>query len=73
MLPLAPLSLNTIKEKAKQLVEKRIISPQQQIYCLCQYIPACEWLELQKILELNEFLIRDRIIDLLAQEKWFHD
>ena len=54
-------------------VEKGIISRQHPIYTLCGYIRASEWLELERELELNEFLLRDRIIDLLAQETWSED
>ena len=50
-------SLDVIRDEARQLVEKGIVSRQQPIYTLCQYIPASEWLELGRELELNEFLL----------------
>ena len=66
-------SLDVIREEARQLVEKGLLHRQQSIYTLCQYIPASEWLEVERELELNEFLLRDPIIDLLAKEKWQED
>ncbi|MDJ0718988.1 MAG: DUF4327 family protein [Prochloraceae cyanobacterium] len=73
MLTLVRYSLDVIRHEARQLVDKGIISRQQPIYTLCRYIPASEWLEVERELELNEFLLRDRIIDLLAQEEWSDD
>jgi hypothetical protein len=66
-------SLDTIRDEARQLVEKGILDRQQRIYALCEYIPVSEWLEVERELELNEFLLRDPLIDLLAQEEWEDD
>ena len=66
-------TIDVVRHKARQLVEKGIISRQQPIYTLCGYIRASEWLEVERELELNEFLLRDRIIDLLATEEWLDD
>ncbi len=66
-------SLNVIKDETRQLVEKGLVSRQQPIYILCQYFPASQLEEIERELELNEFLLRDRIIDLLAQERWQND
>ena len=66
-------SLDVIRDEARQLVNKGLVYRQQQIYTLCQYIPASEWPEVQRELELNEFLLRDPIIDLLGKEEWEED
>ena len=66
-------SLDVIRDEARQLVEKGLLQRQQPIYTLCQYIPASEWLEVERELELNEFLLRDPIIDLLGKEEWEDD
>ena len=66
-------SLDVIRDEARQLVEKGLVCHQQPIYTLCQYIPASEWLEVERELELNEFLLRDPIIDLLGKEEWEDD
>jgi hypothetical protein len=63
-------SLDAIRDKARQLVAKGLLHRQQPIYTLCPYIPASEWLDVERELELNEFLLRDPIIDLLAREEW---
>ncbi len=66
-------SLKIIRDEARQLVEEGLLQRQQAIYNLCQYIPASEWLEVERELELNEFLLRDPIIDLLGKEEWEDD
>jgi len=62
-----------IKEEAHQLVENGLIDRQQPIYALCKYIPGRDWVCVELELEENDFLLRDRIIDLLSQEKWQED
>ena len=66
-------SIDTIKDEARQLVQQGLISRHQPIYTLCQYISAREWIYLECELEKNNFLLRDRIIDLLGCEDWEED
>ncbi|MEQ8381285.1 MAG: DUF4327 family protein [Coleofasciculus sp. A1-SPW-01] len=66
-------SIDVIQEEARQLVEKGVVSRQQPIYVLCQYIPAREWVCVECELELCDFLLRDRIGDLIGSEEWEND
>ncbi len=66
-------SLNVIQDEARQLVQKRVLSRQQPIYTLCQYIPAREWVWVECELEKCDFLLRDRIGDLIGHEEWDND
>lgn len=65
--------ISAIKEEARQLVEKGLIDRQQPIYALCKYIPGRDWVCVELELEENDFLLRDRIIDLLSKEEWRED
>ncbi|MHC5727105.1 MAG: DUF4327 family protein [Nostoc sp.] len=65
--------IQVIKEEALQLVKKRLVNRQQPISSLCKYIPDPDWVNFEQELEKNEFLLRDRIIDLLNQESWEDD
>jgi hypothetical protein len=65
--------IEVIKEEALQLVKKRLVNRQQPIYRLCEYIPHRQWVNFELELEKNEFLLRDRIIDLLEHESWEDD
>lgn len=66
-------TIEVIQQEARQLVKKGILSRQQPIYTLCQYIPAREWMNVEFELEQNEYLLRDRICDLLGREDWNDD
>ncbi len=65
--------LEMIKDEARQLIDKGLISRQQPIYTLCKYIPDRDWICVELELEENDFLLRDRIIDLLGSEDWEED
>ncbi len=65
--------INAIRNEARQLVDKGLVDRQQPIYTLCKYIPDREWVCVELELEENEFLLRDRIIDLLSRENWRED
>ncbi len=72
-IPIADYSINTIKDEARQLVERGLLSRHQPIYVLCQYIPAREWVCIESELERCEYLLRDRVGDLIGSEHWDND
>ncbi|MBW4613977.1 MAG: DUF4327 family protein [Desmonostoc vinosum HA7617-LM4] len=65
--------IELIKAEACQLVKRGLVNRQQPIYVLCKYIPDRDWVYFELELEKNEFLLRDRIIDLLDHEYWGDD
>ncbi|MEA5502401.1 DUF4327 family protein [Halotia wernerae UHCC 0503] len=65
--------IEVIKEEARQLVKKGLVNRQQPIYVLCKYIRDRDWACFELELEKNEFLLRDRVIDLLGCENWEED
>ena len=67
------LSIEAIKEEARQLIYRGIITRNHPLYVLCEYLPAREWLGIENELERCGYLLRDRIIDLLGSEKWDND
>jgi len=66
-------SIDVIQQEARQLVNKGLVSRQQPIYTLCQYIPPREWACVECELEKCDFLLRDRIGDLMGSEEWDND
>ncbi|HEY9853237.1 MAG TPA: DUF4327 family protein [Leptolyngbyaceae cyanobacterium] len=66
-------SIDVIKDEARQLVEKGLVSRQQPIYILCQYIRPGEWQCVECELESCGYLLRDRICDLVPCEIWNED
>ncbi len=66
-------SIDALKDEARQLVDTGIVSRQQPIYILCQYIPAREWVCVECELERCDYLLRDRIGDLIGSQEWDND
>jgi hypothetical protein len=66
-------SLSFVQEEVRTLVHKGVLNPKKPIYTLCQYIPAREWAEVERELEENDFLLRDRIEDLISHDEWQND
>lgn len=66
-------SLSMLQSEVLTLLQQGAISPQQPIYTLSKYIPAREWRFVEQALEENEFLLRDRIGDLVSSEDWRND
>ena len=70
---LAIYSLSFIKDEVQELLRQGLISRHQSIYTLRWYIPNRDWDEIELELERNNFLSRDRIIDLIDNEEWRED
>ncbi|MGL5080345.1 MAG: DUF4327 family protein [Microcoleaceae cyanobacterium] len=66
-------SLETIRDEARELLNRGVVSRNQPIYTLCQYVPAREWVCVEGELEACDFLLRDCIGDLVGSEKWDND
>ncbi|MGF1494814.1 MAG: DUF4327 family protein [Microcoleaceae cyanobacterium] len=66
-------SLDTIRDEARELINQGVVSRSQPIYTLCQYIPARDWVCVEGELEACDYLLRDRIGDLVSSEKWDND
>ncbi|MBC1236390.1 MULTISPECIES: DUF4327 family protein [Nostoc] len=70
---LVKYDIEVIKDEARELVKKGVIRRNEPIYALCRYIPGRDWVCVELELEKNEFLLRDKIIDLLGREDWSED
>jgi hypothetical protein len=66
-------SLAIIQDEARNLLQRGIVSRQQPIYTLGKYIPAREWNTMEQALAEHDFLLRDRIGDLVPSEEWAND
>lgn len=66
-------NLEVLREEARELLNKGLVHRSQPIYALCKHIPEREWVCVVSELESNDFLLRDRIIDLLGREEWRED
>jgi hypothetical protein len=66
-------SITAIREEAINLVQNRIIALNQPIRILFEYLPAPQWNAIECELERSDYLLRDRIIDLVGKIDWGND
>ncbi|MFN3361011.1 MAG: DUF4327 family protein [Pseudanabaenaceae cyanobacterium] len=67
------LTIDAIREDALQLMAKGLIRRNQPIHVLSKFYPDREWLMIEKELEINQYLLRDRVADLVGREEWSWD
>ena len=65
--------LETIKIEVYSLLERKAIALNQPLRILCNYMPTQSWNTIKSELELNDYLLRDRIIDLVGRIDWGSD
>ena len=66
-------SIDSIREEASILVEKGVVSTNQPLRILYEYLPAQYWHKIERELEIHDYLLRDRIIDLVGAISWDSD
>ena len=66
-------SINAIREEAINLLENGLIALNQPLRILFEYLPAKQWNTIECELEQYDYLLRDRIIDLVGEVNWESD
>ena len=66
-------SINAIREEACNLLEIGAISFDQPLRILYEYLPSQYWNRIERELEIHDYLLRDRIIDLVGALSWESD
>jgi hypothetical protein len=66
-------TIDMIRDEVRHLIDAGVLTRNQPIYVLCQYIPAREWVCVECELERCDYLLRDDIGDLIPHEEWEND
>jgi hypothetical protein len=66
-------SIGAIQDEAKHLVESGKLSRSQPIHNLCSFFRDREWCQIERELEQHQYLLRDRLCDLISHECWQND
>jgi Domain of unknown function (DUF4327) len=66
-------SIIDLQDEVRELVMRGLVSPQQHIYELKQLVSDREWHNLERLFSEHEYILRDRIIDLIGKESWMND
>lgn len=73
MLKSLQYSIGAIRDEARDLVERGSLDRHQCLLSLCKFFPEREWESVERELELNQYLLRDCIFDLVTNEEWATD
>jgi len=63
-------TISTIRDEAASLLEMGVIALNQPLRILFEYLPAKQWNTIECELERHDYLLRDRIIDLVGEVNW---
>ena len=66
-------SIQVIKEEVRALVAKGALGKHVQLYSLSRFFDSQDWEDVERLLTLNEYLLRDCVCDLIGQESWIND
>jgi hypothetical protein len=66
-------SIQDIQDEARDLVARGSVGKQNRIYELAKYFGYGDWRAIERLLEINEYVLRDNIIDLVGAEAWIND
>ena len=66
-------SIQVIREEVQALVAKGALSKHVQLYGLSRFFDNQDWEEIERLLTLNEYLLRDSVCDLIGKESWLND
>ncbi len=66
-------SITDLQDEVYELVMRGLVSPQQRIYELKKHVSDREWHNLEQLFADHNYLLRDRIIDLIGKESWTND
>jgi hypothetical protein len=73
MLTIALHSIAEIQDEVRALVARGSVNRQQRIYELSRYFDDRQWQNVEQQLAANNFLLRDRVIELAGKESWIND
>ncbi len=66
-------SIQMVIEEVQPLVAKGVIDKKARLYSLSRCFNDRDWQEIERLLMLNEYLLRDSVSDLLGPESWLND
>lgn len=66
-------SISTIQDDVRALVDRGAIGKRHQIYTLARHYSNSEWKSIEQVLEINDYLLRDSVCDLINRESWLND
>lgn len=73
MTQLRQYSICDIQDEVCALISRGSVGRQNRIYELSRYFGDRQWPKIERLLEENDYLLRDFVIDLVGKESWRSD
>ncbi len=73
MLVIQKYSIADFQDELRALVARGAVSRQQRIYELRRHFDDRAWLNVEQLLNLHDYLLKDFIADLVGKEAWSND
>ena len=67
------LTITDVQDEVRALVTRGSLGRQQLIFELSRFFNDYRWQMVERLLETNDYLLRDRVIDLVGKEYWSGD
>lgn len=65
--------ITDVQDEVRALVARGSVGRQQRIYELSNYFGDRQWSNIERLLAENDYLLRDRVIELIGKESWVND
>lgn len=66
-------SITDLQDEVRALVARGAVGRQQRIYELSKYFSDRAWHNIERLLNIHDFMLRDHVIDLVGKESWAND
>ncbi len=73
MLVIEKSSIADFQDEVRALISRGVLGRQQRIYELRGYFGDRAWQNVEQLLNLHDFLLKDHITDLVGKESWTND
>ena len=73
MLTTRELTIADVQDEVRALVTRGSVGRQQRIFELSRFFSDYRWHMIEQLLKTNDYLLRDRVIDLVGKEYWNGD
>ncbi len=73
MLTTRELAIADVQDEVRALVTRGSVGRQQRIFELSRFFSDYRWHMIEQLLKTNDYLLRDRVIDLVGKEYWNGD
>jgi Domain of unknown function (DUF4327) len=73
MLVAQQYSIACFQDEVRALVARGSVGRQQRIYELRRYFGNSQWHNVEQLLNLHDYLLKDYVVDLVGHESWAND